>query len=69
MSSEDEDAIFEIARVGYWSRNLADREDLWDKSWDDKERTVDLRSSKWSDNLLAARAGYNWTLYVCVLRS
>jgi len=64
VSSEDEDAIFELARVGYWSRNLANNESLWDKAWDDKQRSVDLRSREWSASVLEARPGWNYTLSV-----
>jgi hypothetical protein len=66
-SPEDEDAIFELARVSYWSRNLANNRSLWDEEWNDKQRFVDTRENNpedYSDIFFETKAGLNYTLFV-----
>lgn len=66
-SPEDEDAIFELARVSYWSRTLANNRSLWDEEWNDKPRFLDTRENSpddFSDFFFETRAGLNYTVYV-----
>lgn len=68
VSAEDEDAIFERARIGYWENgSQRDNESAWDDAWIQRVRRVDTRENgrdSAGDIFFETSAAYNYTLYV-----
>lgn len=68
VSPEDEDAIFERARITYWeSGSQRDNMSIWDEEWVAVPRIVDTRENGregGSDFFFETSAAYDYTLYV-----
>ena len=68
LGSEDENAVFERARLGYWmSGSQKDNESAWDDEWVSRPRTLDTTEygpEGRSDSVFETSAAYNYTVSV-----
>lgn len=65
VSTEDEDAIFELARIIYWTQRAPQNRSQWDQEWIDQRRVIDTRTNNWNDTFFTVWEGLDYTLSVC----